>query len=60
MSQLRDTWSSYMVNKEIESLRIGHIHQLEKLFETVLDKVYQIQLDYSVPPDRWKSTTIGE
>lgn len=58
--QVQATWTPDMVNKEIESLRIGIIDQLEKLLEAVLNKVYQIQLNYSVPLDIWKSMTIGE
>lgn len=58
--QVQATWSPDMTSKEIESLRINLIQQFEKQFENVPDRVHQIQLDYSIPLDIWKSMTIGQ
>lgn len=58
--QVEATWSPDMTSKEIESLRTSLIQQLEKYLENIPDKVHQIQLDYSIPLDIWKSMTIGQ
>ena len=57
--QVKATWSPYMMNNEIETLVIKINELLEQCIANVKEMIYQMDLDYLIPPEVFKKYTQG-